>query len=202
MGFDQLGRSDDILVDAGENLSMPPLLWPAEPPFVNRSEHRVWSALKEQLGRTTCSSRTSTSPTTAATTTRHRGGARRCGRRRGGSEGRDRLERTRTVVAEEPRGRAAVDPITQAMTCKHVLKDWVQASNAWAGRTPIRWAHAIALPDIEVEPEFDTPDCHRWMVIDTTDLADVANRLRNILLMQDTDRRLSEPVTRSPFTRR
>ena len=29
---------------------MPPLLWPAEPPFVNRSEHRVWNALQEQLG--------------------------------------------------------------------------------------------------------------------------------------------------------
>ena len=32
------------------------------------------------------------------------------------------------------------------------------------------------------------------MVIDTNDLTDVANRLRNILLMQDTDRRLSEPA--------
>ena len=27
-----------------------PLLWPADPPLVNRAEHRVWNALKEQLG--------------------------------------------------------------------------------------------------------------------------------------------------------
>ena len=195
MGLDQLSRSHDISVDAGENLSMPPLLWPAEPPFVNRSEHRVWSALKEQLGENDLL----------------------IANQHFTDHGRDYeldiavvLDGAGVVVVEvkggtvwnahgqwwqkTPTGERRIDPVSQAMTCKHVLKDWVQASSAWAGRTPIRWAHAIALPDIEVEPEFDTPDCHRWMVIDTNDLTDVANRLRNILLMQDTDRRLSEPA--------
>ena len=170
-----------------------PLLWPAEPPFVNRSEHRVWNALHEQLGENDLL----------------------IANQHFTDHGRDYeldvavvFDGAGVVVVEvkggtvwnahgqwwqkTPKGERRIDPVSQAMTSKHVLKDWVEASGAWAGRTPIRWAHAIAFPDIEVEPEFDTPDCRRWMVIDAKDLSDIANRLRNILLTQDTNKRLSE----------
>ena len=170
-----------------------PLLWPPDPPLVNRAEHRVWSALKEQLGESDLL----------------------IANQHFTDHGRDYeldlavvLDGAGVVVLEvkggtvwnahgqwwqkSPKGERRIDPVSQAMTAKHVLKDWVNDSSAWAGRPPIRWAHAIVLPGIEVEPEFDTPDCHRWMVIDTNDLADIANRLRTILHTQDTSYRLSD----------
>ena len=172
-----------------------PLLWPTDPPLVNRAEHRVWQALKEQLGENDLL----------------------IANQHFTDHGRDYeldiavvLEGAGVVIVEvkggtvwnahgqwwqkTPTGERKINPVGQAMTAKHVLKDWVQDSAAWAGRPPIRWAHAIALPDIEVEPEFDSPDCHRWMVIDTNDLADIANRLRNIPLTQDTSHRLCDPT--------
>lgn len=166
------------------------MLWPREPQFAHPTERRVWKALREQLG-----------PNDLLIAGQH-------------FTTRERdyeldliavLDDGGVVVIEVKGGKVwsqggqwwqmdadgghKIDPVRQAERGKYVLRDWVSESAAWGSKGKIRWAHAVCFPDIEVAPEFDTPDCHRWMVIDRDDLGDIASRLRNIVSLQETTAR-------------
>lgn len=170
-----------------------PLLWPGEPEFVNHSERKVWTALREQLGDDDLL----------------------IANQRFTNRGRDYeldiavvFKDAGVVVVEVKGGNVWVEngqwwqadnagghkiwPVRQASENKFTLRDWVESSMAWAGKQRIRWAHAVAFPGIEVDAGFDTPDLHRWMVIDRNDLPNIADKLRNIPLTQDTQYRLSD----------
>lgn len=170
-----------------------PLLWPAEPEFVNHSERKVWDALREQLGdddlliaNQRFTSRARDYELDIAVVLQGAGVV--VVEIKGG-----------TVWAEggqwwqaDSDGGHKIWPVKQASNAKFVLRDWVEASMAWAGRTPIRWAHAVAFPGIELDQNFDTPDLHRWMVLDRNDLVHAVDKLRNILLTQETGRRVPD----------
>ena len=170
-----------------------PLLWPAAPEFVNAAERVVWEALRDQLG-----------PSDLL-----------IANQRFVTRQRDYeldiavvLDGFGVVVVEvkggsvwvengrwKQTGRTGthpIDPVEQALGAKHTLRDWVENSMAWAGKTPIRWAHAVAFPHSEVDRGFEMPDCSRDMVSDRGDLHEIANRLRNLLVVQDTKRRASD----------
>ena len=118
-----------------------PMTWPSEPSFVNASERRVWTALVEQLGE------------------RDLVIANQRFTRRGADHELDFavvLDGHGVVVLEVKGNKVWHDgetwwqdwnpapkrirPVEQALSNKYVLKDWVEESMAWAGRTPIRWA--------------------------------------------------------------
>lgn len=166
-----------------------PLLWPHAPTFVNESEHRVWSALVDQLGENDLLI------ANQHFTTRQR----------------DHeldlavvLHGHGVVVLEVKGGRVWVEdgrwwqagrsgpheirPVEQARENRYVLRDWVEESAAWAGRRRVRWAHGIVLPGTDLDPRFAMPDCAREMVIDAGDLVDIASRLRTLLDTRDDNR--------------
>ncbi|MBD8606032.1 NERD domain-containing protein [Aeromicrobium sp. CFBP 8757] len=165
-----------------------PMLWPDAPKFASGAEQRVWTALHEQLGENDLL----------------------IANQRFTDHQRDYeldiavvFDGLGVVVLEVKGGKVWVedgkwfqelpggvkrrDPVEQAMTAKHVLKKWVEESMAWAGKRPILWAHGIVLPNVRLDPGFDMPDCHRWMVVDRDDMSDIVSRLRNILTLQDKD---------------
>lgn len=167
-----------------------PMLWPQAPKFASGAEQRVWTALREQLGESDLL----------------------IANQRFTDHERD-YELDIAVVfdglgvvvleikggkvwveggqwfQELPEGVKRRDPVEQAMKAKHVLKKWVEESMAWAGKRPIVWAHGIVLPNVRLEPGFDMPDCHRWMVVDREDMGDIVSRLRNMLTLQERDAR-------------
>ena len=170
-----------------------PLTWPAEPEFVNHSERKVWNALREQLGEDDLL----------------------IANQRFTNRGRDFeldiavvFQDAGVVVVEVKGGKVWAEggqwwqadnagghkiwPVKQASENKFILREWVESSMPWAGKQRIRWAHAVAFPGIEVDPGFDTPDLHRWMVIDRNDLPNIADKLRNIPLTQDTQYRVPD----------
>lgn len=163
------------------------IAWPAHPNFVNDSERRVWTALRDQLGPNDLLI------ANQRFTDRRRdyeidcaivleGGGVVVLEVKGGTVWNDASQ----WWQKHTDGDRKINPVEQAMTAKHVLQDYVYESAAWGSLGTIRWAHAIVLPDTDIDPQFDTPDCHRWMVIDRGDLSDIASRLRNIIKLQDT----------------
>lgn len=167
-----------------------PMLWPAEPKFASGAEQRVWTALRDQLSENDLL----------------------IANQRFTDHERDYELDIAVVIhglgvvvlevkggkvwvedgtwfQELPEGVKRRDPVEQAMKAKHVLKKWVEDSMAWAGKHPILWAHGIVLPNVRFEPGFDMPDCHRWMVVDRDDMSDIVSRVRNMLTLQQSEKR-------------
>lgn len=167
-----------------------PILWPPEPKFASGAEQRVWRQLCDQLGETDLL----------------------IANQRFTDQRRDyeldiaivfdglgvvvlEIKGGQVWVADGqwyqqlPQGPTRRDPVQQAMTAKHVLRKWVEDSMAWAGKRPIAWAHGIVLPNTSLDPQFDMPDCHRWMVVDRDDLADIVSSAKNMLLRQERTER-------------
>jgi len=164
-----------------------PLLWPKLPHFVNDAERRVWSALHDQLGdndllianqRFIDRQRDYEIDIVVV----FESGGVVVLEIKGGTVWNDQGQWWQKHVD----GDKKIDPVGQAMTAKHMLKGYVYESDAWGSLGKIRWVHAVCFPDIVVDPNFETPDCSRWMVIDRNDLADIANRLRTLVEIQET----------------
>ncbi len=84
---------------------------------------------------------------------------------------------------------AAIEPVRQAREACYALRDFVESDPRWTqGR--LRWDHVVALPNTELPEGFGLPDCPRWKVIDRTDMAHLAERLRHVLTAQELDRPL------------
>ena len=67
-------------------------------------------------------------------------------------------------------------PVVQAQDGRHVLTRYLEKRAPEASRA--RTAHVVAFPFTSVPSTWEAPDCARDMVLDKSDLADVAGRLR------------------------
>jgi len=85
--------------------------------------------------------------------------------------------------------RRSFDPVEQARTTKYAIRQYVESDPRWSGssRKRIRWAHSVALPDTELHDDFSMPDCPRWAVHGKGDIADLAGRLHDVVVMQETN---------------
>lgn len=81
-----------------------------------------------------------------------------------------------------------VDPVDQARTTKYAIRGYVESDPRWrdSSRSRIRWAHAVVTPFTELAADFAKPDCPRWMVSDKGDLADLAGRVWDIPVKQES----------------
>ena len=72
-----------------------------------------------------------------------------------------------------------IDPVYQAKKCKYALRDFIRAHTSIGD---LRMGHLVAFPYTKVDDDFATPDCPRWMVIDSTDVdAIAADRVESAL---------------------
>ena len=167
-----------------------PLLWPAQPNFVNDSERRVWTALNDQLGENDLLI------ANQRFIDRERdyevdivvvfdGGGVVVLEIKGGTV----WNADGQWWQKSPEGDRKIFPVDQAMKAKHMLQDYVYESAAWGSLGKIRWVHAVCFPDTAIDMRFDTPDCHRQMVIDRGNLADIAGLLRTLVDIQETTAR-------------
>jgi hypothetical protein len=82
-----------------------------------------------------------------------------------------------------------IELVRQARDACYALREFVETDPRWTqGR--LRWDHAVALPHTELPADFGLPDCPRWKVIDRTDLPQLADRLRHVLIRQELNRPL------------
>ncbi|EID14671.1 NERD domain-containing protein [Mycolicibacterium phlei] len=82
-----------------------------------------------------------------------------------------------------------IHPVRQAREACYALRDFVEKDPRWT-QNRVRWDHIVVLPNTELPADFGLPDCPRWKVIDRTDLATLADQLREVLLKQELDRPL------------
>ena len=80
----------------------------------------------------------------------------------------------------------SIDPVQQVRQARYALREFVEADPRWTQRRP-RWNHVVVLPNSELPQDFALPDCPRWMVIDRTEIGQLAARLREISLSQKTE---------------
>ncbi|HYO18342.1 MAG TPA: NERD domain-containing protein [Dermatophilaceae bacterium] len=80
------------------------------------------------------------------------------------------------------------DPVDQARTTKYAIRQYVESDPRWrdSSRRRIRWAHSVALPNTELHDDFSMPDCPRWAVHGRGDIADLAGRLQDVVVRQET----------------
>lgn len=53
--------------------------------------------------------------------------------------------------------------------------------------------HVVVLPNTELRQDFDLPECPRWKIIDRTDLPNLVDKLKEVLVRQELDRPLLSP---------
>ena len=85
----------------------------------------------------------------------------------------------------------SITPVRQAREACYALREFVESDPRWT-RGRLRWDHVIVLPHTELPTGFELPDCPRWKVIDRTDIPNLADRLREVLIRQELDRPLLE----------
>jgi hypothetical protein len=80
------------------------------------------------------------------------------------------------------------DPVDQARTTKYAIRKYVESDPRWrnSSRKRIRWAHSVALPDTDLHDDFSMADCPRWAVHGRGDMADLARRLYDVVVRQET----------------
>lgn len=86
-----------------------------------------------------------------------------------------------------------IDPVLQVRQARYALRSFVEADPRWTQARP-RWNHVVVLPNSELSQDFALPDCPRWMVIDRTEIGDLAAKLRAIALTQKTHLPLLSPT--------
>jgi len=97
---------------------------------------------------------------------------------KGGQVSRDGSGRWFQTKAGQP-PRPMGNPMTQASHCRHVLQRYLAGRHADAARS--RTAHVVAMPHMALPQSFDAADMPRTLVIDKSDLADVAGRVREAI---------------------
>ncbi len=78
-----------------------------------------------------------------------------------------------------------IDPVRQVRQARYALRSFVEADPRWTQARP-RWNHVVVLPNSELPQDFALPECPRWMVIDRTEVGDLAAKLRAVALTQKT----------------
>ena len=171
-------------------ISLMPLLWPQMPSFANDTELRVWEALRDQLGdndllisNVRLNDRERDYEVDHAIVFHDAGVV--VVETKGGPIWKEGPQWMQGRAGNEHK----IDPVEQALRARHALETYIGNTDSWGSRGRIRYAHAVCFPDQVFDQRFDTPDCHRWMVIDHDDMSSMADELRNVVLMQDTNRR-------------
>lgn len=70
-----------------------------------------------------------------------------------------------------------IDPVTQVLTTKYAVRDYVRHDERWGTRHHVAFSHALVTPYSRFDDDFALPDCPRWMVHDRDDQADLVARL-------------------------
>ncbi len=78
----------------------------------------------------------------------------------------------------------AIDPVGQARRCKYALRQYLDRDDRWPRR--VRMAHLVVLPTSTVGDGFRATDCPRWLVVDGTQLDELADRMRDVLCQQES----------------
>jgi hypothetical protein len=76
-----------------------------------------------------------------------------------------------------PPNERRIDPVRQAQDSRHALTRWL-ARNGVPDAERIRAAHLVAFPHVTIPPDWQAPDAPRAVVLDRSDLADAAVRVR------------------------
>lgn len=74
------------------------------------------------------------------------------------------------------RGWKPINPVEQALKAKYALRDYLHQHPHWPRGNP-RLIHMIALPATQLDFDFYTPDAPRWLVLDRTDMPQLAERI-------------------------
>ena len=91
-----------------------------------------------------------------------------------------------------------IDPVKQAKDVKYALRNYVELDPRWQRHgQQVRWAHAVALPNTDLDDDFSCTDCPRWMIADRNNLSKLATRLRDIPRQQESQ---SAALTRDDAT--
>ncbi len=169
-----------------------PIALPEDPRLANDSERRVWDALRAQLGdhdvviagkRVTDHLKDHEIDFVVAL----EGAGIVCIEVKGGEvwhDGTTWLQRSRRNGHVK-----ALDPVRQVRQARYALRDFVESDPRWTQDRP-RWNHVVVLTDSAVPGDFALSDCPRWMVIDRDEIGSLGEKLREILLSQETDRPL------------
>lgn len=158
-----------------------PILVPERPAFVTASERLVWEELRRQLGpddllaanlHMTDVERDYEIDLIVALT----GGAIIVVEVKGGGvwaeDGQWKQDYKGTV--------STIDPVTQAMTAKHALENWISHSPDWGSRPHVRYAHTVVMPYLAIDDGFEMPDCPRWMINGKDDLHLLSRRFHEL----------------------
>ena len=92
-------------------------------------------------------------------------------------------------MAEARRPRTQDRTGRQAREACYALRDFVEKDPRWT-QSRLRWDHVIVLPNTELPDDFELPDCPRWKAIDRSDLPNLVDKLKYVLLNQELDRPL------------
>lgn len=86
---------------------------------------------------------------------------------------------------------SVIRPVEQCRDGKYELRKYVEQDPRWrnSSRTRIRWGHAIAVPFTDLDEDFSTPECPRWMISGRNDVEDIAKRLQGIVEQQESGHR-------------
>lgn len=89
------------------------------------------------------------------------------------------------------RQRRAIHPVDQVRDTKYAIRWYVERDPRWKGssRTRVRHGHTVVVPYTDLDDDFATPDCPRWMIHGRGDQAELAGRLWDIAAHQETGHR-------------
>ncbi|MEO6996887.1 MAG: nuclease-related domain-containing protein, partial [Terracoccus sp.] len=86
--------------------------------------------------------------------------------------------------------RHPVRPVEQCRDGKYVLREFVEKDARWRSKhSRVRWGHAIVVPYTDLDDDFATTDCPRWMISGRGDLDALADRIRDVAARQENDQR-------------
>ena len=93
---------------------------------------------------------------------------------------------------EKRKSRSRVRPVEQARDGKYALRDYVERDARWreSSRSRVRWGHMVVLPFTDLADDFATPDCPRWAISGRGDLDDLAERVREVVVRQESGHRV------------
>lgn len=74
-------------------------------------------------------------------------------------------------------GDKPIHPVDQARDAVYALRKYVEADPRWGGRKRLRWSHHVVLARTSLDDCFATPDCPRWQVSGSNDLAKLGPRV-------------------------
>lgn len=85
--------------------------------------------------------------------------------------------------------RRPIDPVRQAREARYALRAYIESDRRWAdsSRRRVRFAHTVVAPFTTLDADFALPDCPRWLIHDRSDMAELGERIADVLIRQDNE---------------